>query len=182
MSNYLTSKIKNINDKIQVIDFPETVNFGILTKDLYFVLGKQFRLGELIVNLLGGQVDKGETLEEALYREIKEETNIDKSDICRKTIIYERKLVTPGYSTELNSLYLIRLDKTAEEIKDKIKCNDKEENIILELVKVDSNFHDLGKTVRFEFLSTAILTDLLLESLKERDFFKDEEDNNDTNK
>lgn len=51
------------------------------------ILGISRRHNKSIYGLIGGKVDSGETLEQALFREVKEETNII---INACTFIYER--------------------------------------------------------------------------------------------
>ncbi len=59
-----------------VQEYPEWVNAFALTKDNMVVMVKQYRHGieEIGIELPGGAAEKGETAEEAMRREIKEET------------------------------------------------------------------------------------------------------------
>jgi 8-oxo-dGTP pyrophosphatase MutT (NUDIX family) len=59
-----------------VQEYPEWVNAFALTKDNRVIMVKQYRHGieEIGIELPGGAAEKGETMEEAMRREIKEET------------------------------------------------------------------------------------------------------------
>lgn len=134
---FLDSKIITNGDR-QVLHMPNSVNFMIITKDKYMVLGSQKRAGNNMketVNLLGGYVDNGEGTVYALYREAKEESNLCIYDIKNAKILYYRKYVSVGYTTEKSSLFIIQTKKKLKDLD--LKCNDLDENIKLEFIKLN---------------------------------------------
>ena len=62
-----------------VNEYPEWVNAFALTKDGKVVMVKQYRhgIGEISIELPGGVAEDGETMEEAVKREMKEETGYE---------------------------------------------------------------------------------------------------------
>jgi ADP-ribose pyrophosphatase len=62
-----------------VNEYPEWVNACALTEDGKVVMVKQYRhgIGQVGIELPGGVAEKGETMEEAVKREMKEETGFE---------------------------------------------------------------------------------------------------------
>lgn len=122
---------KNIikNGTKEVFNCKDSVSFGIITNDNKLILGKQFRpsLNKDMVNLFGGYIEKGEDNIIALERELYEETNLTIDDTYDIIPIYDNLYVSPGYSTEKSSLYLVITNKNLNDLK--LKCNDEDENI-----------------------------------------------------
>ncbi len=80
---------------------------GIVKKDGSVLLIHRFKNGDEYWVVPGGGVEEGETLEEALYREMKEETNLDvKSFTCLKSI-----------ETENGEQYIYQCEMSDGEIK-----------------------------------------------------------------
>lgn len=128
---FLSDKITVLSNGRELLNMPNSVNFGIITKDNYIILGEQFRASTQTVsqNLFGGYIDKGESEKEAIIRELFEETNINKDCIESIEYLYKSKLVSMGYTSEKNTLALIRLNKCSFELD--LKCNDDDENITI---------------------------------------------------
>lgn len=126
---FLSSKIKKIENEIELLEMKNSVNFAIVTSDNFLLLASQFRasIRSEIINLFGGYIEEGEDWKKALYRELKEETNISKDDIHGFDILFENKLVSPGYTTERNTTCILFLNKKLDELN--LKCNDEKENI-----------------------------------------------------
>lgn len=135
---FLDSKIITNGDR-QVLQMPNSVNFMIITKDKYMILGSQKRAGNDMkdtLNLLGGYVDEKEDSSESLLRELYEETNLREEDIKETVkVLYSQKYVSVGYTTEKNSLYIVRTKKKLKDLD--LKCNDESENIKLEFIKLN---------------------------------------------
>ncbi|MGL5646931.1 MAG: NUDIX domain-containing protein [Clostridium sp.] len=140
---FLDSKIKTLENGFQVLEMPDSVNFALVTKDKYAIFASQYRasVNSEHINLFGGYVDNGENTLMSLKREMLEETNID-YNIClhKMEVVYVNKLVSSGTSTERNSLFLIELNETLEEIEKTLKCNDEKEGIAFKAIKIDENF------------------------------------------
>jgi 8-oxo-dGTP pyrophosphatase MutT (NUDIX family) len=85
-----------------VQEFPTWVTAFALTKDNKVVLVKQYRhgLGEVCIETPGGCVDENEPLEQAIIRELKEETGYE-----FKSIEYLGK-ISPNPSTNNNLMHM----------------------------------------------------------------------------
>lgn len=127
---FLDSKIKNLDNGRQVLEMPNSVNFGVITKDNKVLLALQSRAGNdnnKTINLFGGYIEKGESAIASAIREAYEEANIREEDIDKIEIIYTGKYVSVGYTSEKNYLVTLYLNKTSDEME--LKCNDKNEEI-----------------------------------------------------
>jgi ADP-ribose pyrophosphatase YjhB (NUDIX family) len=130
MKGWLESKIKTIDENgTQILQMPNSVNFVVVTKDKYVILGEQLRMGIVMKNCLGGYIEDGEDIDLALCREMEEETNITSKDILFVEYVYKNKYVSVGYTTERNSLAIVRTMRTLKELTGIMKCNDTKENI-----------------------------------------------------
>lgn len=130
-------EIKKINN-FEYVNVKDSINFLIITKDNYMILACQNRFIGKVHNLFGGYIENDENSEQALYRELKEETNLDRFDIEKIETIYKDKYVSIGYSTEKNTNYLLYLKYTLQEIKNKLICNDKKEDINFKIFKINN--------------------------------------------
>lgn len=127
--SFLSSKIKKLENGREVLTMPDSINFAIVTKDNFLLLAKQFRASNQkeSLNLFGGYIEKDESWEDALYREMKEESNISIEDVLDIYIIFENKYVSMGYTSERNTTSIVYLNKKLSELN--LKCNDKNEVI-----------------------------------------------------
>lgn len=135
---FLTKRIKLLPNKREVLEMPNSVNFGIITSDRYLILASQKRAGnneEETLNCFGGYIEKGDTIIKTLFKELKEETNLDKKDIKEYINVYENKLLSVGYTTEASSLFLLETNKKLEELD--LKCIDENENIKIVTIKAN---------------------------------------------
>lgn len=141
---FLDSKIKTLENGFQVLEMPDSINFALVTKDRYAIFASQYRasVNREHINLFGGYVDEGEKVINCLKREMFEETNIDSRnvDLNKMEVVYVDKLVSSGASTEKNSLFIIELNESLEEINSILKCNDEKEGITFKAIKIDKYF------------------------------------------
>lgn len=120
-------KITNKNN-LELVEVPNSINALIILPN-HVLLAKQYRPGAdaEILNLMGGTIKEGETPLECFYRELKEEFNIDEDQVFDLGSLYENALVSPGYSTERNTLFIAMINPKLD--LNTIKCNDAKEGI-----------------------------------------------------
>ena len=152
--------VRSYNKKIKPYKiFREILNVGDVvfalcysTEEKKFYLIKQFRPFYFVRNktlkyeIVGGLVDKGESLITALKREIKEEIGVKTKKILKLTTYCP----VPGYSDEIVHVYYAEVEKI--KLKTLYNKNENEEIIKIE-IKDSDNVRD--KTVEF----TAVETD-----------------------
>ena len=116
----INREILNIGDVVFALCFsPEEKKFYLIKqfRPFYFVRGKNLKY-----EIVGGLVDKGESLTTALKREIKEEIGVKTKKIVKLTTYCP----VPGYSDEIVHVYYAEVEK----IKFKSLYN-KDENLSL---------------------------------------------------
>lgn len=128
---FLDSKIKVLPNGREVLQMPNSVNFAIVTDDNYLLLAKQFRASneKETLNLFGGYIENDETWTNTLYREMKEESNIEMEDVDGIETVFENKYVSMGYTSEKNTTCIVYLNKKLSDLK--LQCNDEDENITI---------------------------------------------------
>ena len=103
-----------------VIEYPDWVNAFALTEEGKVIMVKQYRhgIGEVGIELPGGVAEKGETPEEAVRREMKEETGYE-----FKTCEYLGKIsANPSTTNNLTHMFLATGGKkTAEQKLDEME-------------------------------------------------------------
>lgn len=109
-NNGMTLEFLNKQDAIAALIISNNGEQG------YFV--SQFRPGinGISTEVVAGLIDPGETPKDALYREVKEESGFYKEDY--EIIFQEKKplAISPGYTTEKLSLYILKIkDKNTKQ-------------------------------------------------------------------
>ncbi len=118
-------EILNVGDVVFALCFsPEEKKFYLIKqfRPFYFVRNKTLKL-----EIVGGLVDKGESLKKALKREIKEEIGVDTIKLQKLTTYCP----VPGYSDEIVNVYYAEVEK----IKNKNMYN-KNENEEIKIFKL----------------------------------------------
>lgn len=85
-----------------ILEYPDWATAFALTLDNKVVMVRQYRhgLGEISVELPGGVIDKGETAEQAIRRELKEETGYEFDSV------EEIGMVAPNPATSTNYMHM----------------------------------------------------------------------------
>lgn len=85
-----------------ILEYPDWATAFALTEDNKLVMVRQYRhgLGEISTELPGGVIDKGETAEQAIRRELKEETGYEFDSI------EEIGQVAPNPATSTNYMHM----------------------------------------------------------------------------
>lgn len=146
----------NIVPSFYVNEYPEWVNAFALTKEGKVIMVKQYRhgLGEVGIELPGGVAEEGESMEEAVKRETKEETGY----VFEKLEYLGKISANPSTTNNYMHMFLARggtkvsgqnLDETEEveivqltieEVKNLVK-----ENKIMQSLHVSCIFYALAK-------------------------------------
>jgi ADP-ribose pyrophosphatase len=89
-----------------VLEYPDWVNAIALTEDNEIILVRQYRhaAGEVILELPGGCIEKGESPEEAIRRELQEETGYQFTDIEFLSSLY----ANPATANNKTHCYIAR--------------------------------------------------------------------------
>ena len=119
----------NIVEPYYVLEYPDWVNVVALTEDNQVILIRQYRhaAGEVILEVPGGCIDKGETPEEAVRRELLEETGYTFSEVELLSILY----ANPATSNNKTHCFLATGGRKIQE-----QSLDSGEDIVVELVSV----------------------------------------------
>ncbi|OGC05104.1 hypothetical protein A2276_04085 [candidate division WOR-1 bacterium RIFOXYA12_FULL_43_27] len=113
----------------EIVEHPGAVIIVAITDKKEIVLIKQYRkpVEEVIIEIPAGLVNKGEKLEEAAKRELKEETGYTAGKIKKALSSY----TSPGYSTEMIHYFI------ATELEKGAQGFDEDENIDAFLLSLD---------------------------------------------
>jgi len=117
----------NIVKPYYVLEYPDWVNVVALTEDNEVIVIKQYRhaAGEVILEIPGGCIDKDETPEQAVRRELLEETGYAFKDIELLSILY----ANPATGNNKTHCFLATGGKKVQE-----QSLDNGEDIIVELI------------------------------------------------
>lgn len=119
----------NIVKPYYVLEYPDWVNVVALTEDNEVIVIKQYRhaAGEVILEIPGGCIDKDETPEQAVRRELLEETGYAFKDIELLSILY----ANPATGNNKTYCFLATGGKKVQE-----QELDGGEEIVVELVSI----------------------------------------------
>ena len=145
-----------------VVELPVSVCAMAITEDGYVILVNQYRhpVGEILTELPGGFVDKGEEPDKAIARELLEETGYE-FDL----IDYVGRVAgNPGLLTGYTNLYLARGGKKVA--KQQLDDNEQIELLLVPVEEVRAMLHQNG-FVQALHVSCCMYAFQLLDSLKE---------------
>ncbi|NEU07419.1 NUDIX hydrolase [Flavihumibacter sp. R14] len=119
----------NIINPYYVLEYPDWVNVVALTQDNEVIVIKQYRhaVGAVILELPGGCIDPGETPEQAVRRELLEETGYDFQHLELLSILY----ANPATGNNRTHCFLATGGKKLQE-----QSLDGGEEIVVELVSL----------------------------------------------
>ena len=117
-------------DDYYVLEYPDWVNALAFTEDNKVILIRQYRhaSGEVILELPGGCIDPGETPEEAIKRELSEETGYEFDSIELTSTLY----ANPSTAGNKTFSYIARGGKKVRE-----QHLDGREQILVETVSIE---------------------------------------------
>lgn len=120
----------NIIRPYYVLEYPNWVNVVALTENNQVILVKQYRhaAGEVLLEVPGGCIDKGETPEQAVRRELLEETGYAFENMEQLSVLY----ANPATGNNITYCYLATGGKKVQE-----QELDHGEDIVVELVSID---------------------------------------------
>ena len=136
----INREILNIGDVVFALCFsPEEKKFYLIKqfRPFYFVRGKNLKY-----EIVGGLVDKGESLTTALKREIKEEIGVKTKKIVKLTTYCP----VPGYSDEIVHVYYAEVEKI--KFKSHYNKNENEEIKIFKLTLSQLKKINESKTIQ----------------------------------
>jgi len=107
-----------------IVEYPEAVAVVAIDSDGKILLEWQYRhaTGQELIEIPAGGIDPGETPEEAVCREMQEETGYFPRCVERLTSFYS----APGYSTEILHLFLAK-----DLVEDRLTAEDSDEITLL---------------------------------------------------
>jgi ADP-ribose pyrophosphatase len=132
----------NIIKPYYVLEYPDWVNVVAITEDNQVILVKQYRhaAGEVLLEVPGGCIDKGETPEQAVRRELLEETGYAFENIEQLSVLYAFENIeqlsvlyaNPATANNVTYCFLATGGKKVQE-----QALDHGEEIVVELVSLE---------------------------------------------
>ena len=114
-----------------VVEYPDAIAVIAIDENGSTVLERQYRhaAGRELIEIPAGGIDPGETPEEAVCREMREETGYLPRKIERLTSFYS----APGYSTEVLHLFL-----ATDLIEDRLTAEDSDEITLVRVSRAEA--------------------------------------------